>query len=133
MPFLALIFVMPKLKKKEKVQKETKTYEELKQEEKQNDTIVEEKPVKEKRVFQTTDFTSEDFQNYLKHKNETTSKPQKIEHNLNFMDNTTDYIPTRRKLKLENKPKNIAEEIKSLSPELKALIISGALDKKNFD
>jgi hypothetical protein len=35
--------------------------------------------------------------------------------------------------KKQEKPQTVAEEIRSLSPELKALIITGVLDKKDFD
>jgi hypothetical protein len=33
----------------------------------------------------------------------------------------------------QNEEKTISEELQTISPELKALIISGALDRKNFD
>ncbi len=133
-PFVAFMFVMPKFKKKEKIKIETKTYEDLKKEEKITEQpIIEEQPKETKPIFETQDFTSDDFKNYLKYRNENTTHPKKIEHGKDFMDMTTDYLPQRRRSRQNQKPKNIAEEIKSLSPELKALIISGALDKKNFD
>ena len=49
-----------------------------------------------------------------------------------FMSRTMPYIPNRKSSRVE-KPKNITEEIQNLSPELKALIIAGVLDPKNFD
>jgi hypothetical protein len=49
-----------------------------------------------------------------------------------FIDRTMPYIPRKRRIK-NDKPKNLTEEIQNLSPELKALIIAGVLDPKNFD
>ena len=132
-PFVAFMFVMPKFKKKEKTKVQTKTYEELKKEEKVEEKPIVEEPKETKPTFETQDFTSDDFKKYLKYRNENMSHPKKIEHGKDFMDMTTDYLPQRRRLRQNQKPKNIAEEIRNLSPELKALIISGALDKKNFD
>lgn len=130
-PVVALLFVLPKFKKKQKTQPEVKSYEEFKKEETQPEPIVEEAPKETKPVMPTQDFTSEEFQNYLKHRNENTTQPKKIAQSADFEDKTMDYIPYRRRNNVQ-KPKNVAEEIKNLSPDLKALIISGVLDRKKF-
>ena len=135
-PLMALIFVAPKFKKKEKAKVEvpTKTYEEIKKEESPK---VEEKvePVKEKKVapkFTSTDFGPNDFRSYLNHKQQSTSKPTRVNLPAGFQDKTMPYMP-RRGRAMRSKPKTVAEEIRMLSPELKALIFTGALDKKDFE
>lgn len=132
-PALALVFVLPKFKKREKkVQVQTKTYEQIKKEE----AKVEEKsePVQEKKasVITNNDFTSEDFRGYLNHKQKNITRPTRVNLPKDFKDVTEPYIPRRRR-SVKEKPKTVAEEIRSLSPELKALIIAGVLDKKDFN
>ncbi|MBQ9795684.1 MAG: hypothetical protein IJW36_01805 [Clostridia bacterium] len=132
-PVVALLFVLPKFKKKEKkAPAPVKTLEEVKKEEKVETKT---EPPKEKNVenvFTNNDFTSEDFKGYLNHKQKKLTKPARVDLPADFMDRTEPYIPRRRR-RMEEKPKSVAEEIRSLSPELKALIFTGALDKKNFD
>lgn len=134
LPIVALFFVLPKFKKKEKkVPAPIKTFEELKKEEaaqevKEQPTVI--KPVE--KAFVNTEFTSDDFKSYLSHKQRNTTKPNKVEFPDGFIDRTSPYMPRRRR-RIEEKPKTVAEEIQNLSPELKALIISGVLEPKNFD
>lgn len=133
-PALALLFVLPKFKKKEKIEKPpTKTYEEIKKEEAKEEAKPE--SPKEKKVetaFAKNDFSPDDFRGYLNHKQQHVTKPTRVELPKDFVDRTEPYMPRRRR-RMEEKPKTIAEEIRSLSPELKALIFTGALDKKDFD
>ena len=132
-PVLALLFVLPKFKKKQKKTKEpvqTKSYEEIKKEE---TSVVSDEPQQKKiRPIETSNLTSDDFKGYLKERQNGMSRPKRAELPQDFIDRTEDYFPRRRRIKAE-KPKTLAEEIKSLSPELKALILSGALDPKDFD
>ena len=136
-PFVALLFVLPKFKKKEKQKPATKTYEEIKKEEQKSEVKQEsvgEQAIEKKAesIFAKNDFSSEDFRSYLNYKQHNTSKPSRIELPKDFVDRTEPYIPRRRRRETE-KPKTVAEEIRSLSPELKALIFTGALDKKDYD
>ncbi len=128
-PFIALLFVLPKKLKKEKAAEkvETKTLKDIKQEEAK--AVVEETRVEPKKVA-SSEISTDDFKSYLKHR-EPTSKPSRVELPKDFRDMTMPYRPRRREKK--EKPKTIGEEIQSLSPELKALMISGFLDRKNFD
>ncbi len=134
-PLVAFIFVAPKFKKKEKtkVEASTKTYEEMKKEETPKEEVKPE-PAKEKKApkFESTDFGPNDFRSYLNHKQQTTTKPTRVNLPDGFQDKTMPYMP-RRGRALRSKSKTVAEEIRSLSPELKALIFTGALDKKKFD
>ncbi len=136
-PIVTFLFVFVKFKKKEKKEPaQTKTYEEIKKEEQNNSSeqVVEEKKVEEKKFIPdaNNDFTPDDFKAYLNHKQKNISKPSRVDLPKDFVDTTLPYSPRRRR-KVEEKPKTVAEEIRSLSPELKALIIAGVLDKKNFD
>ena len=79
-----------------------------------------------------SEFSAEDFRGYLNHRQSNMTKPSRVDLPEGFIDRTEPFVRKRPK-KDENKPQTVAEEIKSLSPELKALIFTGALDKKNFD
>lgn len=137
-PIVALFFVLPKIKKKEKKEetKPVKSYEEIKKEEVKAEPQKEEmeKPKEKKieRAFSTNDFSPDDFRGYLDRKQKTITKPTRVDLPEGFIDRTEPYLPRRRRRE-EEKPKTVAEEIRSLSPELKALIFTGALDKKDYD
>lgn len=128
-PIIALFFILPKkLKKEKKVEKtEVKTLKEVKQEE--SKPVVEEKKIEPKKVA-SSEISTDDFKSYLNHRTPT-SKPSRVELPKDFRDMSLPYRPRRREKK--EKPKTIVEEIQSLSPELKALMITGVLDRKNFD
>lgn len=134
-PVIALIAVFPKIKFKKKAKKTvepTKTYSEIKQEEKHAEQIVEEvKPKEVKMPIMSDEISSDDFRSYLEQKKKDVSKPKRIELPSDFKDMSMPFAPRRRVR--NQKPKNISEEIQSLSPELKAMLIAGVLDKKDYD
>ena len=137
-PILAFVMLLPKLKLKfnfKKKEKSTKTkmepIAEIKTEEKPKETKVEETPKEVKPVISSNEISTEDFSGYL-NKRKPVTKPQKVELPEGFVDRTMPYIPQRRMSDIK-KPKTIAEEIESLSPELKAIIVAGVLDKKDYD
>ena len=133
-PVLALLMVLPKIKikfkkKEKKANVETKTYAEIKVEEKPIEPNVEEKPKEVKKPVLSSEISTEDFKSYF-NRRKPTSKPSRLDLPADFKDRTMPYTPRRR---MENKkPKSVAEEIQNLSPELKALIITGVLDKKDY-
>ncbi len=126
-PVIALLFVVPKMKKKEKKKDvpTAKSYTEMKQEEK-NAEPIDEKPTEKKENLHE-DIPTEDIQSYVEYKKKNITKPSRIEMPQGFVDRT---MPYTRKRNTEKKPQTVAEEIQNLSPELKALIIAGVLDKK---
>ena len=77
-----------------------------------------------------SEISTDDFRSYLNKRKETT-KPKRIDLPEDFKDKTMPFMP--RPGRRGGKPKTIAEEIKTASPELKALIISGVLGPKDFD
>lgn len=129
-PIIAILFVLPKVKKKEKKEPEkpTKTLEEVKREEKKPEIP---KQVITKKEDKSSEISTADIQSYVDYKKKNITSPQKIQMPGDFKDVTMPYMPRRKPTK--PKPKNVAEELRSLSPELKALIIAGVLDKKNYD
>lgn len=133
-PVVSLMMVLPKLKLKKKEKKpeskeDTKTLEDLKKEEKTEQTVETPKPIEVKRTEIANDISTEDFKSYLNNR-KPFSKPSRIDLPDDFIDRTTPF--SRRQTK-KDQPKSLAEEIKTLSPELKAILFTGALDKKDFD
>lgn len=130
-PVLALLFVLPKFKKKEKKAKAielSKTYSEIKSEEKVEPK--KETPKEAISKYVNNHISPDEFKSYLKDKK--TTKPSRIEFPADFKDRTMPYTP-RRNMMANKKPNSVAEEIRSLSPELKAMLIAGILDKKDYD
>jgi len=137
-PFISLLLVLPKkLKKKSKkdknANKSEKTYAEVKQEEKPKekteDILQEDKPAHSQ---PSDDISNDEFKSFVNERQKNMTKPKRLELPKDFKDMTMPYMPRRRR-KIEEKPKTVAEEINSLSPTLKAMIIAGVLDKKSFD
>ncbi len=134
-PFIALLTLVPKIKlkkKEKKVAKPTKQLVDLKQEEKPIELVVEEKPKEIQQQVISNEISTGDFKNYLERKKQDVSKPKRVELPSDFKDISMPYMP-RRRARQSEKPQNVAEEIKSLSPELKAMLIAGVLDKRNYD
>lgn len=131
-PIIALLMVLPKIKfqkKTKKVDQPSKTYAELKAEENQDKKI--EEPALEKQPNSNYEVSNDDIGSYLEYKKKNLTKPKRIEFPEDFRDRTMPYMPRRRAK--QEKPKNIAQEIKSLSPKLRGLIVSGALNRKDVD
>ena len=130
-PVLALFFVLPKKLKKEKKQALPTT------EYKPEPSIVDEKPAEEPKEVQSEMVENkgvviDEFKNYMQQKKNRVTSPIKIEPPDDIF--TEEYIPSRlRRKKTEKENKTIIEQIEDLSPELKALLLAGVLDKKDFD
>ena len=135
-PFIAILFVLPKRKKKSKVPPPTTDYvREDKEKETKAKTSTgtptnsqQPKQVKPP-VYMDTD---DDFKSYLELRNQRI-KPAEPKSESSYVRSTSgDYIPARLRTPSARgrSDKSVAEQIQDLSPELKALIISGVLDKK---
>lgn len=131
-PIVALIIVLPKkLSKKETkvepvkevVKEETKPVAESEKQEPKE---------KSERVIDNNAYTADDFKGYLEEKQKNTTKPNRIVHGKDFKDLTFDFPRRTPGYRTLPKAKSMAEQIRDLSPELKALIIAGALDRKEF-
>ncbi len=132
-PFLSILFILPKqLKKKAKDKAEKqKVVTEEKAEPKAEESpapAVETKP--EYKSMVDNSISTDEFRSYLDRREKDMSKPKRHELPEGFLDKTMSFEPFERRKPREKKPQTVAEEVQSLSPELKALIISGFLDRK---
>lgn len=123
-PFVALLFVLPKKLKKKQQKFETTAYVPEKKEE----------PVKEEkreesgfeRPFTDLKPEIENYREFLQKRKDGIIKPHKLEvPNFKGEDYAAAY---RRRNRNQPKPQN--QDINSLSPEIKALLIAGILDRK---
>lgn len=126
LPILALIMVLPKKIKKNK----SKNVEPPKIEPiKEVSTPTEQKQELQKSEQKLDD----DMHKFLDDRKQSHPAPNAKDGDLNkFGKYNSDLFrtPTKQSFKSE---KSIAEQINDLSPELKALMLSGALERKNFD
>lgn len=80
------------------------------------------------------DYNTDEFKNYLNKRKEKLTKPVR---NNNIPKNllpNEDFFPRRiTRPVAAQQPKSLIDEIRDLSPELKALIFSGALNRKDYD
>lgn len=132
-PIVALVILFPKFKFKKK---EKKVKSEVK--EQPTEKYVPEKPITDETKIskkeESIKYEPDNFKDYLKDKSARVSKPQMKFLPEDFRDLSTRYYPNSRFNKTgQGNQQSLAEEINSLSPELKALIFSGALEKKDYD
>ena len=130
-PIVALFIILPKLKKKksvsvpqaEKSPVETKPIE-LNPEKKEEPKQVE--------LNDETTYTADDFKSYSQDKKQKITPPKRKEElpDLKFED--YDQFKSHQRWSRTEVQKTIAEEIDSLSPELKTIIVAGVLDKKDY-
>ena len=131
-PFVAVLFVLPKFKKKDKTPPPTTTYvkeEKSKVEEKPAQTVESPKP----KVANYSLKDDDDFKSYLELRKKRLSAIQAKDSSL-ATHPTEEFVPARLRNKFAQtkEDKTVVEQINDLSPELKALIISGVLDKKQW-
>lgn len=132
-PFLAIIFVLPKHKKKSKQLPETKPYVPSKQENEEKPKSSNELELPKSKsvdIFSDDKLLTDDYKEFLKKRNSGIVPPSRR----NYANSTTfsfDEYMNRKKNKEESK--TIHEEIDGLSPELKAMLVAGVLDRKYFD
>lgn len=129
MPVIALIIFLPKvIKAKQKKGKQLPT----------QPYVVESQPVESKpQIVQpekpklSSHAHANEFADYAANKSRRMARPKA---NFPPPPNFADFESFRQRPMSAQKPqKTIRDEINSLSPELKALILSGALDRKDFD
>lgn len=125
-PVVALLFVLPKFKKKKKEKPvETTDYVPL---EKEKSTQTTQMEVDKQQPIINKDEDLEDYREFLSKRKEASTKPQRNSVPKDFIDRTTSYVPQFQR-KNKSTPKDDLN-INNLSPELKTLIITGILDRK---
>lgn len=128
-PLVALLFILPKIKKKKPKTFETTEYVPEKKED-----PVEVKPeiVEEKVQEKSFEDEIESYREFLKRRKENMTEPSKNELPKGYQDLTESYSALRRRRAQRlNEEKNT--NIHNLDPEIKALLIAGILDRKYFD
>ena len=130
-PVVALIIVLPKKLSK----KESKT-EPVKEMVKEEPKVVETKEApkeNQERIIENKTYTADDFKGYLEEKNKNITRPERINHGSDFKDLTFDFPRmTTGYNTSNNRHKSISEQIEDLSPEMKAILIAGVLDRKEY-
>ena len=90
-------------------------------------------PVISEKAIEENVYSSDDFKSYLNDKKQKISRPTKRENLPDFDFEDFDKYKRRQSRHIQSTPKTIADQFNELSPEMRALIISGALDKKNYE
>ena len=126
-PFVALLFVLPKSKKKKQKTFETTDY----VPESKEEPVAEVKPEIEKEKVTTKSFEDEilDYRQFLEKRKEHITRPSRVELPKGYNDLTESYSAMRRRMeRASQQDKNT--NIHNLDPEIKALLIAGILDRK---
>ena len=128
-PLIALLFILPKIKKKKPKTFETTEYIPEKKEE-----PVEVKPeiVEEKVEKKSFEDEIETYREFLQKRKQNITQPSRVELPKDYQDLTESYSALcRRQARMQNQEKNT--NLHNLDPEIKALLIAGILDRKYFD
>ena len=134
-PVIALLFVLPKKNKKQgKESLPPAPYvsdEAIKEVEDEEISVEKSVEVKEENKIKSEElYNTDEFKDYINFKREQTKSPFRIQEPNDVF--TEDYLPLRLRRK-QKEAKSIPEQIKDLSPELKAVLLAGVLDKKDYD
>lgn len=125
-PFVALMFVLPKVKKKQKTFETTDYVPETKVE-----PVAEVKPEIIEEKIENKSFEEEimDYRQFLEKRKERMSMPSRVELPKGYNDLTESYSAMRRRMeRASQQEKNT--NINNLDSEIKALLIAGILDRK---
>ena len=76
-------------------------------------------------------YKTDDFKDYINFKRKQTRSPYRIQEPDDIF--TEEYLPPRLRRRHLQSSKSVSEQIKELSPELKAMLLTGVLDKKDYD
>ena len=125
-PIIAILFILPKIKKKQNKFETTDYVPEKKEEHVEIKPEVEE-PIKKEKSFE---IEIQNYREFLEKRKEKTSKPIRLKPNHEFDDLTESYSAMRRRKQRESQQEQSATDLHSLSPEIKAMLIAGILDRK---
>lgn len=132
-PIIALFMVLPKIKAKKPKSEPQKqeTPAEQKQEQKPADQPKEEKPTDGKKiqpVFESSEYSADDFKDYLKERNKNITAPTAKQMPKDFKDLTLgldDFVKSRQKPQAD-----LFDELNKMSPEMQAIVFAGLFDTK---
>ena len=130
-PIIALVILFPFKKKKKAAPKPAK--EQVTDQKPKEEPVKEPDPLPKSGGISTASLDTSEFMDYLKEKSTATKAPERKEFGDNLGEIDDDLfsdidfsIPRKKKVK------SLSQEIQDLSPELKAMIISGVLDRKEY-
>ena len=125
-PFVALLFILPKVKKKQKTFETSDYVPESKPE-----PVVEVKPevVEEKVSAKSFEEEIMDYRQFLEKRKEHMSRPSRVNLPQGYNDLTESYSAMQRRMQRASQ-QNKNTNINNLDPEIKALLIAGILDRK---
>lgn len=125
-PIVAIIFVLPKIKKKPKVF-ETSDY----VPEKKEEPVVQQKPEIKETTVKEKSFDSEiqSYREFLEKRKEKMTMPTRIQPSADYEDMSESYSAMRRRMARNNKQEQNTN-IHNLSSDVKAMLIAGILDRK---
>jgi len=126
-PFVGLLFVLPKLKKKKQKTFETTDYvpEQIEEPVKE----VETEKVEEKTSTKSFEDEIVNYREFLGKRKERSTMPNRVHLPNGYNDLTESYSAMRRRME-RNKKQESNTDISNLDPEIKALLIAGILDRK---
>lgn len=131
-PIIAILFVVkPRFKRRHLIPQEPTPYlskEDAKPVTKQQDT---EMAKTSSYSFMNRGESTDEFRNYLKEKKAKIELPTRVDP-IEGLPETTPYIRHRRVVKPKEEP-SILEQVEDLSPEMCALVFSGAFERKYFN
>lgn len=128
-PIVALLFMLPKLKRKKQQTFETTDYVPLEKEQAENNqpNEVAEVAPQEKSVEHADEL--EDYRAYLSKRKQETTKPTRVDVPEGYIDRTEGYSMARMRKKAEQKTDDNSDLL-NLPADVQALLIAGILDRK---
>ena len=128
-PVIALLMVIPKFKRRQKlISHETMPYVSSENESPVVNKTVDQDQKETTRSLQAQEDSTDEFKDYLRYKKESIVGPTKKELPEGYIDRTSPYV--RRRMDKNKEHKTIIEQINTLSPELLTMMLSGIFDKK---
>lgn len=129
-PFVALVMVLPKIKRKKAKENQPKQ-EKVAEKVEPKEQTKEEKPKEGKinqPIFESSQYSADDFKDYLKERNKNIETPKLKQQPKDFKDMS---LGLDEYMKLKQMPKqDFLDEINKMSPEMQAIVFAGLLDKK---
>lgn len=129
-PIVAVIVIPKHKKEKKQPEVQTKTLEEYNKEQ-SDDTKIE--PITEKKPDINFGTTQDDFKDFIKNKAKQLKSSSDLESREDFHDNSMPYSSFNQpKPPVAKQEKTIIDQIEELSPEMKAILLAGVLDRKDY-
>ncbi len=124
-PVVGLVLILPRRLKRAKKAKEAPKTEPYVP----TQAPIEEKPAIKNVKLPSSEINDDELKNYLNQKKDGLTHPVRSD----YINPLTESYTPRFDIPAFKQEQTLAEQIKNLSPELKAILFSGALNKKDYD